>query len=247
MSKVAWARDEAACLSTHGQEGRVVLFGLARTHWLVGRLSWAPLLWSYLSDFVQRVIAPGSCEMRRGLFFASVALLLEGCGGGLASLPQPTSSGYRLGTGDQIRVITYDEAQLTNDFTVGDDGMIAFPLVGNIQAAGLTSSQLASSITSSLEQAKLISQPSVSVQVVAYRPISVLGEVNHPGQYPYQPGMTMLDAVALAGGFTYRAVTDYASDWRNNGTAPGQAAEGKITPGSTLEPGDVITVFERYF
>jgi hypothetical protein len=59
--------------------------------------------------------------------------------------------------------------------------------------------------------------PSVSVEIATYRPISVLGEVNHPGEYPYQPGMTMLTAVALAGGFTYRAITGYASDVRHEG------------------------------
>jgi polysaccharide export outer membrane protein len=165
----------------------------------------------------------------------------------LAELPQLAQSSYQLGTGDQIRIITYDEVQLSNVFTVGADGTIAFPLVGSMQASGLTPDQVATAITTALEQAKLISHPSVSVQVVTYRPISVLGEVNHPGQYPYQPGMTMLDAVALAGGFTYRAVSGYASDWRSEGAASGQSVQGKITPGSVLEPGDVVTVFERYF
>jgi|SRR5580698_5327679 len=179
-----------------------------------------------------------------------VLLSLTGCmpGGNLATLPPPTDESYRLGSGDQIRVITYDEPQLTNTFTVGDDGKVAFPLVGTQNASGLTPGQFASNISAALVSSKLISQPSVSVEVTTYRPISVLGEVNHPGQYPYQPGMTTLDAVALAGGFTYRAVTDYASDWRSNGQKPGSAAiEGKIGPGSKLEPGDVITVFERYF
>jgi polysaccharide biosynthesis/export protein len=175
--------------------------------------------------------------------------LLAGCaqGGSLATLPQPANETYRLGTGDQIRVITYDEPQLSNVFTVGDDGTIAFPLVGNMQASGMTGDQVSTAIASALERAKLLNQPSVSVQIVAYRPISVLGEVNHPGQYPYQPGMKMLDAVALAGGFTYRAVTDHAADWRSEGVPSGQALEGKIDPSSVLEPGDVITIYERYF
>jgi polysaccharide export outer membrane protein len=71
--------------------------------------------------------------------------------------------------------------------------------------------------------------------------------VNHPGQYPYQPGMTMLDAVALAGGFTYRAVTSYATDVRTLGSNGGQVVKGKIRNDSRLEPGDVVTILERYF
>ncbi len=179
----------------------------------------------------------------------AVIPLLASCapGGNLAMLPQPANESYRLGAGDQIRVITYDEPQLSNVFTVSDGGTIAFPLVGNMQASGLTGDEVSVAIAKALEQTKLLNQPSVSVQVVAYRPISVLGEVNHPGQYPYQPGMKMLDAVALAGGFTYRAVTGYASDWRSEGEPAGQAVEGKIDPSSVLEPGDVITIYERYF
>ena len=179
----------------------------------------------------------------------ALAFALAGCspGANLALLPPPADGAYHLGPGDQVRIITYDESQLSNTFTVADDGKIAFPLVGTIQAAGLTPDQFASSIASTLQNGKLVNQPSVSVEVAAYRPVSVLGEVNHPGQYPYQPGMTTLDAVALAGGFTYRAVTSYVSDWRSNGPEAGPATQGKLNPGSVLEPGDVITVFERYF
>jgi polysaccharide export outer membrane protein len=173
------------------------------------------------------------------------ALALAGCapGANLAVLPTPADGNYHLGPGDQIRVITYDEAQLSNSFTVGANGQIAFPLVGNVQASGLTATDLAANIAGALQQTKLLTHPSVSVEVTQYRPISVLGEVTHPGQYPYQPGMTTSDAVALAGGYTYRAVTAYAGDVRHG--AGGE--QGKVLPGDGLEPGDVITVFERYF
>ena len=155
-------------------------------------------------------------------------------GQNLAMLPSPQDGSYHLGPGDQIRVITYDETQLSNTFTVGDDGKIAFPLIGSVVASGRTPNQVASEISASLQNSKLVNQPSVSVEVVQYRPISVLGEVNHPGQYPYQPGMTTLDAVALAGGFTYRAVTGYASDWRTAGHGSADAMKGKVGPGSRL-------------
>jgi polysaccharide export outer membrane protein len=178
-----------------------------------------------------------------------VIFALAGCmpGQDLTMLPSPEDGSYHLGPGDQIRVITYDESQLSNTFTVGDDGKIAFPLIGNVVASGRTPDRFASEISAALQNSKLVNQPSVSVEVVQYRPISVLGEVNHPGQYPYQPGMTTLDAVALAGGFTYRAVTGYAEDWRTAGHGSADAIKGKVGPSSGLEPGDVITVFERYF
>ena len=90
----------------------------------------------------------------------------------------------------------------------------------------------------------LVRNPSVAVEIIAYRPIYVLGEVNKPGQYPYQPGMTVVTAVAVAGGFTYRAVQSYASVVR---TSDGAAMEGRATRQDFVRPGDVITVFERRF
>lgn len=186
----------------------------------------------------------------RAAFTASLLLLLVACASqpdASTELPNPEVTNYHLGVGDQVRVIVYDEAQLTNSFTIGADGTIAFPLIGTLPAAGSTTHQLETSIAAALRGGGIINQPSVSVQITQYRPISVLGEVNRPGQYPYQPGMTMLEAVALAGGFTYRSVTDHASDWRSSGEPSGKAIEGDISPGSSLAPGDVITISERYF
>jgi polysaccharide export outer membrane protein len=166
-------------------------------------------------------------------------LALTGCATA-PPLAQPETQAYRLNAGDHIRVITYDESQLTNNFTIAADGTISFPLIGTVTSAGLTANELGAQIAAALKKGQYITSPSVSVQINQYRPISVLGEVNHPGQYAYQPGMTMLNAVALAGGYTYRAVAGTALDMR----AP---LQGEITPGSTLQPGDVITISERYF
>jgi polysaccharide export outer membrane protein len=167
----------------------------------------------------------------------------------LPMLPPPSNATYQLGAGDQVRVITFDVPQLTNTFTVGDDGTIAFPLVGTVAAAGMTSKGLAAEISSELIHKELMPNPSVSVEIAEYRPISVLGEVNHPGQYPYQPGLTMLGAVALAGGFTYRAVESYATDIRSQGSdgSGGGAIKGRVEGDTRLEPGDVVTILERYF
>ena len=133
---------------------------------------------------------------------------------------------YSLGAGDQVRIIIFGEDNLTGEFRVNDSGNIALPLVGSVHAAGLTSGGLETAVGAALRRANLVRNPSVAVEVIAYRPIYVLGEVNKPGQYPYQPGMTVVTAVAVAGGFTYRAVEGYASVVR---TADGKAVEGRAS------------------
>jgi polysaccharide biosynthesis/export protein len=173
--------------------------------------------------FVRFTQRRGCCfpglDATRTAFALLIGLALAGCmpGAGLPKLPPAGNVAYRLGAGDQVRIITYNETQLSNTFTVSDSGTISLPLVGTVNASGMTAHELASNISTSLEKKHLINDPSVSVEIATYRPISVLGEVNHPGEYPYQPGMTMLTAVALAGGFTYRAITGYASDVRHEG------------------------------
>jgi len=113
-----------------------------------------------------------------------------------------------------------------------------------VRAAGLTSTELEAAVAAALRRGKLVHNPSVAVEIIAYRPIYVLGEVNRPGQYPYQPGMTVVTAVAVAGGFTYRAVEGYAAIVRST---EGKAMEGKATRQTFVQPGDVITVLERRF
>ena len=165
-------------------------------------------------------------------------------GADVAPLPDYAPGAYRLGGGDQIRVITFGSDQLSGQFRVDDQGQVAIPLVGNLAAGGETPSGFASKLSTTLRAEKFLNEPSVSVEVVSYRPIFVLGEVAKPGQYAYSPGMTMLTAVAVAGGFTYRAVEGYASDVRTTG---GTAVEGKITPHTFLAPGDVVKIYERHF
>ena len=183
-----------------------------------------------------------------GRVFAPLAVvcLLSACAPGrdLSPISDYQSQGYKLGGGDQVRIITFGEDQLTGDFRVDDRGNIALPLLGDVKAEGSTPDQLSAGISAELRRRKLLQDPSVAVEVVAYRPVFVLGEVAKPGQYPYQPGMTMLTTVAVAGGFTYRGVQDYASVVRTTGN---QAVEGKVTPLSFIAPGDVINVYERRF
>jgi polysaccharide export outer membrane protein len=141
-------------------------------------------------------------------------------------------------------LITVGDDTLTGEFRVSDSGTIALPLLGEVRASGLTPDALAARITSGLVSGNFYTAPSVSVEVTTYRPIFVLGEVSKPGQYPYQPGMTVVTAAAVAGGFTYRAISDYASVVR---TRDGIAIEAKATRQAFIQPGDVITIFERRF
>lgn len=188
---------------------------------------------------MQTIVVRGFCLL----------LLLIGCGcggpgSGLPPLPAAPSNTYSLGPGDQVRIITFGEETLTGEFRVNDSGNIALPLVGSVHAAGLSSAELEAAVANALRRGSLVRNPSVAVEIIAYRPIYVLGEVNRPGQYPYQPGMTVVTAVAVAGGFTYRAVEGYASVVRST---EGKAVEGKANRQAFVQPGDVITIFERRF
>jgi polysaccharide export outer membrane protein len=173
-------------------------------------------------------------------------LALAACTPGLdmPAVPPYQPAVYRLGVGDQLRVITFGEERLTDDFRVSENGTIAFPLIGSEKAAGLTTDELGKKIAKELQDHQLLRDPSVSVEVTAYRPVAVLGEVARPGEYPFRPGMTMLTAVAIAGGFTYRAVQDYSYVVRQDNAKP---IEGKLTPHDYVAPGDVIKVYEKAF
>jgi len=188
---------------------------------------------------------PALAPLLRCLSLAML-LLMATCapGSDLPPLPETPPAPYRLGVDDQVRIITFGEDSLTGQFRVNDRGTIAIPLLGAIPADGLTTAELEHSIEAELKKKKVLLDPSVSVEILGYRPVFILGEVAKPGQYPYQPGMTVLTAVAIAGGFTYRAQTDYASILRKS---DGHTVEGRVPRGTDVLPGDVITVFERYF
>ena len=183
---------------------------------------------------------------RRSFVFLAVGAGLAACtsGADIPPLPAAESDVYRLGASDVLRVIVFGDQQMTGEFRVSDSGNIAVPLLGNVPAAGLSTTQLEASISGLLKQKNLIRDPSVAVEVITYRPIFILGEVTKPGQYPYQPGMTVLAAVAVAGGFTYRAVDDYALIVRTSGD---HATEGRVLRQTLVQPGDVITIPERRF
>jgi polysaccharide export outer membrane protein len=174
-------------------------------------------------------------------------VVLAGCSGpeGLPPIDGGADESYRLDTGDQLRVVVFNQEQLSGEYTVGGDGAISMPLVGGVQARGMTTSELEANLVRRLSEEKdILVNPSVNVQVQAFRPFYILGEVRAPGQYPAVHQGTVLSAVAIAGGFTYRARTDYVSITRKTGD---QAVEHRADRDTIVQPGDVIYVYERYF
>jgi polysaccharide export outer membrane protein len=177
---------------------------------------------------------------------AWVAVSLPGCGtqaDSLPDLPTPAATGYLLGPGDQLRIDTFGDQSLSGEFRVSDNGSVSLPLLGSVKAAGLTTDGLAQALRDRLKKDNILEDPKIAAEVVTYRPIFILGEVSKPGQYPYQPGMTVVTAVAVAGGFTYRAVTDAFSVVRG---INGKTVEGRAGRETEVRPGDVITVYERF-
>jgi polysaccharide export outer membrane protein len=152
-------------------------------------------------------------------------------------------SDYRLGVGDKLRILTFDEPNLSGEFTVNTDGAISFPLIGDVKAVNLTADQVAASITRELA-AGYLRAPRVSIDVLEYRPVYILGEVNKPGEYPYAPGMTVMTAVATANGFTYRADQKHVYIKTPNQTT---ASRVRLVDTIQVKPGDVIRIGERYF
>lgn len=150
---------------------------------------------------------------------------------------------YRLGAADKVRVNVFGEEALTGEFLVGGSGKISLPLIGEVQAAGLTIAELQEEIANALRQG-YINEPRVSAEVLNYRPFYILGEVNKPGEYPYTNNLTVLNAVATAEGFTYRADTRRVYIKRADGV--GEQAF-PLTTATQVAPGDTIRIGERFF
>ena len=150
---------------------------------------------------------------------------------------------YHLGAGDRVRVTVFGHEDLSGEFEVGAAGTIAMPLIGEVGAVNLTPQQLQAAIAQALKP-DYLKNPRVGVDVLTYRPFYIIGEVKEPGSYPYVSGMRIVNAVALAGGYTYRADTD---DLLIRRAADPSGAKVEAKPDTVVLPGDVIEVPERYF
>jgi polysaccharide export outer membrane protein len=150
---------------------------------------------------------------------------------------------YRLDSGDKLRVVVFGQEGLSNSYTVDPGGSITMPLIGAVPARGSTTAALAQAISAKLRQG-YIREPHVAVEVEAYRPFFILGEVTLPGQYPYVANMTVETAVAIAGGYTPRAFKFQVEISR---PIDGVTTRQKVPATYPVRPGDTIIISERWF
>ncbi|MDZ7281834.1 polysaccharide export protein [Sphingomonas sanguinis] len=171
------------------------------------------------------------------------AVALQDAGRVSATPESSFQDDYKLGVGDKIRIIVYNEESMSGEFQVNASGKIALPLIGDVQAMGKTTAELAQAVTASLA-AGYLRDPRVSVEVLTYRPYFILGEVKTPAQYPYVNGMTVTNAIATAGGFTPRAAQKKVYI-RRSGEDREKVYD--LTPDLRVYPGDTIRLGERFF
>ena len=150
---------------------------------------------------------------------------------------------YRLAAGDTVRVTVYGHEDLSGEFEVDGTGRISLPLIRDVDAEGHSLQELEEIITAQLSP-DYLKEPRVSAEVLDYRPFYIIGEVSQPGSYPYVNGMTVINAVAVAGGFTYRARKSRIRIVRESGDG---TLELDVSNGTVVMPGDVIEVPERFF
>ena len=157
--------------------------------------------------------------------------------------PSVASNQYILGNGDRLRITVFGEPELSGEFVVDGAGQISMPLIGEITAAGQSIRDLQRLLETQYREGYL-NNPQISAEILNYRPYYILGEVNRPGEYPYMSGLTVLNAVATAQGFTYRA---------NKGSVFIRGANDrderkvKLTSSLSVRPGDTIRIGERLF
>ena len=150
---------------------------------------------------------------------------------------------YRLGAGDKLSVNVFGENDLSGEFLVGDDGSVDMPLIGAVQAQGQTVTEFQNAVVSRYS-AGYLKDPKISVSVLNYRPFFIQGEVGKGGEYPYKAGLTVQDAVAIAGGYTYRANTDKAFVRR---AGADREVEVELNQRVAINPGDIVRIPERFF
>lgn len=178
---------------------------------------------------------------------AMLAVLVAACAGQTAppgtAAYQPME--YRLAAGDRLKVTVFGEDALSRDYVVSSAGDLSFPLLGDVQVAGATVNDLQTRLAAQLSEGYL-NDPRVTVEVLNYRPFFILGEVSKPGEFPFSDGLTVVQAVALAGGYTYRA--DQRRVFvRRAGGGPEESYELTSDRAVFVAPGDTLRIGERYF
>ena len=180
---------------------------------------------------------------------AAVVLALLALWGGQAgaqvattAATAPLAQTYKLGVADRIRVTVFNEPTLSGSFLINADGSVSLPLIGNMRAAGTSAVELQALLEAKFAEG-FLRNPQVGVEVLTYRPFYIYGQVTKPGEYPYSQGLSVLKAVALAQGFTYRAnqKTPYLQRAGRDGK------EVQVSIDAPVQPGDVIRIADRNF
>lgn len=175
-----------------------------------------------------------------------LVLALAGCASYVPPRPafhDVLNGPYRFDAGDRLRITVFDQLNLSNSYVVDQTGHVAFPLIGGVAARGRTADEIEAEIAARLRNG-FLRHPDVSVEVDQYRPFFVMGEVRNAGQYPYVPGMTAQNAIAIAGGYTARS---RQSDVDITRQINGEVMTGRVQTSDPIRPGDTIYVRERFF
>jgi len=191
-------------------------------------------------------ISPKSRSSIFGKFFCNLLLvaccMLQVACSQPAPLTQSAATTFILSPGDKIRLQVYEHPEFSGDFIVDAGGVISVPKAGAVDIAGKTLRQAETEVGKQLS--KELNNPQVSINMLEYRPIYVLGQVTQPGQYPYMSGMKVMNAIALARGYTYRADQSRITVTRGDDAT---ATPMKATETDNLEPGDTVKVMESWY
>ena len=173
--------------------------------------------------------------------------LLSGCASNVPpAAPNPyVMPTYTIAPSDRLRITVFGEEALTKEYVVTSAGDISFPLLGDIPASGKSVSELSQMLTTELSNGYL-NDPRINVEVLNYRPFYVLGEVGNSGEFTFKPELTAMQAIAVAGGFTYRADRSRVFIRRSGDDREYtyNLDTGRVV---YIQPGDTIRVGERYF
>ena len=167
-----------------------------------------------------------------------------------SAIVNPIGDGYRVDSGDKVKITVYNEPTLTGTFVVDGQGVVSMPLIGDVSVKNLTVQELQRLIETKLKGNPAagvqgyVRNPQVSAEVANYRPFYILGEITRPGEYPFISGLTVMKAVAAAGDFTYRA--DKNKIFIKSMDSPDEH-EVRLTPSTLVRPGDTIRIRERFF
>ena len=177
------------------------------------------------------------------LFWVPFSTMAQETSGELMPAPGSSDYSYKLDYGDRITINIFNQPDLSGEYTLDGDGRFSMPLIGTVDAAGMTPAELEAHLVDRYKPDYLVN-PRVFIQVLNYRPYYLIGEVRGTGAFPYRAGLTYMQAIAIAGGFSYRAKQDHVFVIR--GDDPEQN-EIKLSVEERVKPGDIIRVAERLF